>query len=76
MTFRPTHRHHKGGLYELLSGSCRHTETGDQFVVYRNRDGEWWARPRLMFFEEVKSGVMRFAPLSEEEKAQIDSTQS
>jgi hypothetical protein len=46
--FRPTHRHRKGGLYELL-GYGRHTETGDALAVYRSDDGTLWVRPREMF---------------------------
>ncbi len=53
--FRPgRYRHYKGGLYEALA-LARHSETDEEFVVYRPLYGErgWWVRPRAMFCETV-----------------------
>lgn len=49
------YRHFKGGRYEVL-GSARHSETGEQLVVYRPLYGEGglWVRPAAMFTEEVE----------------------
>jgi hypothetical protein len=64
--FRPgRYRHFKGGLYEVLS-LARHSETEEEFVVYRPLAGEagWWIRPRSMFFDDVTLvgiSVPRFA---------------
>ena len=44
-----TYRHFKGGIYEVL-GVARHSETEEELVVYTSRSGEWWVRPREMFF--------------------------
>jgi hypothetical protein len=55
--FRPTHRHRKGGEYELL-GYGRHTETEEETAVYRDVWGRLWVRPRSMFDDG------RFTPLS------------
>ncbi|MBV2353889.1 DUF1653 domain-containing protein [Streptomyces sp. J2-1] len=60
-----TYVHHKGNRYRVLC-LARHTETGEDLVVYQALYGEhgMWARPRTMFEESVeKNGetVPRFA---------------
>ncbi len=59
------YRHHKGQHYEVL-GVARHSETEEEFVVYRALYGErgLWVRPVAMFTESVdKEGVavLRFS---------------
>ena len=51
------YRHFKGGLYEVL-GVAKHSETDEEFVVYRPLDGAGglWVRPRAMFLETVTAG--------------------
>ncbi len=51
------YRHFKGGLYEVL-GVAKHSETEEEFVVYRPLDGSGglWVRPRAMFLETVTAG--------------------
>jgi hypothetical protein len=51
------YRHFKGGLYEVL-GVARHSETEEEFVVYRALygDGGLWVRPRAMFLDTVTAG--------------------
>lgn len=47
------YRHFKGGLYELLFCGA-HSETHEEFVVYRSlSDGKVWTRPTRMWCEEV-----------------------
>jgi len=48
------YRHFKGAEYEVLE-IARHSETLEEFVVYRALYGEQglWVRPRAMFLEEV-----------------------
>ena len=48
------YRHFKGGFYEVV-GVARHSETEEEFVVYRALYGEGglWVRPRAMFLERV-----------------------
>jgi len=49
------YRHFKNGLeYEVL-GVARHSETEEEFVVYRALYGEQglWIRPTAMFLETV-----------------------
>jgi hypothetical protein len=48
------YRHYKGGEYEVL-GLARHSETEEEFVVYRQLYGAggWWIRPVDMFTQEV-----------------------
>lgn len=48
------YRHYKGQDYEVL-GSARHSETEEEFVVYRALYGErgLWVRPKAMFEETV-----------------------
>ncbi|MEV5177798.1 DUF1653 domain-containing protein [Streptomyces flaveolus] len=46
--------HHKGNRYRVLC-LARHTETGEDLVVYQALYGDSgvWARPRTMFEETV-----------------------
>ena len=48
------YRHYKGREYEVL-GVARHSETEEEYVVYRALfgDGGLWIRPPAMFLETV-----------------------
>lgn len=48
------YRHYKGNDYEVL-GVARHSETGEELVVYRCLYGDYslWVRPLAMFGELV-----------------------
>ncbi|MGA6827435.1 DUF1653 domain-containing protein [Nitrospira sp. NS4] len=48
------YRHYKGNDYEVL-GVARHSETEEEFVVYRALYGErgLWVRPAAMFLQTV-----------------------
>ncbi len=48
------YQHYKGQRYEVL-GCARHTETNEEFVVYRALYGDHglWVRPKAMFLETV-----------------------
>jgi hypothetical protein len=48
------YRHYKGKDYEVI-GCARHSETEEEFVVYRALYGDraLWVRPRAMFEENV-----------------------
>lgn len=48
------YRHYKGGEYEVL-GIAKHSETMEEFVVYKalHDECDLWIRPSKMFFEEV-----------------------
>lgn len=48
------YRHYKGKLYEVI-GVARHSETGEQLVVYRTLYGNFdlWVRPLAMFTERI-----------------------
>ena len=48
------YRHYKGNEYTVL-GVARHSETLDEFVVYRQEYGDHglWVRPAAMFLETV-----------------------
>ena len=68
MEIRPgKYRHFKGGLYEVI-GIARHSETGEEMVVYRALYGErgLWVRPARMWNETVERGGLsyrRFTPV-------------
>ncbi len=51
------YRHYKGKDYQVL-GCARHTETEEEYVVYRALYGEGglWVRPKAMFLESVVTG--------------------
>ena len=48
------YRHYKGQDYEVL-GTAKHSETEEEYVVYRALygDRELWIRPTAMFLETV-----------------------
>ncbi|WP_304638449.1 DUF1653 domain-containing protein [Pseudomonas sp.] len=55
MTLRPgRYRHYKGKDYEVI-GVARHSENGEELVVYRTLYGDYslWVRPLAMFIEQV-----------------------
>lgn len=61
------YRHFKGQEYTVL-GTARHSETLQEFVVYRQEYGDrgLWVRPQAMFAEQVQvdgRSVPRFEPL-------------
>jgi hypothetical protein len=63
------YRHYKGKDYEVL-GVARHSETEEEYVVYRQLYGAGglWIRPLEMFLESVTIGetvVPRFRRLEE-----------
>ena len=55
------YRHYKGGLYYVL-GVGKHTETGEELVVYRGVNGgsPFWCRPLSKFIEKLDDGRPRF----------------
>ena len=59
------YRHYKGNYYDVI-GVARHSEDGNDLVVYRPRYGDrgLWVRPLAMFEEKVTEdgeSVQRFA---------------
>jgi len=49
------YEHYKGGKYEVIE-VAKHSETSEELVIYRDLSDEKkvWARPLVMFLEEVK----------------------
>ncbi len=49
------YRHFKGGEYQVI-GTAKHSETMDEFIVYKALYGECglWIRPKEMFFETIE----------------------
>jgi hypothetical protein len=63
------YRHYKGKDYEVI-GCAKHSETEEEFVVYRALYGErgLWVRPTAMFLETVLvdgQPVPRFRPVQD-----------
>lgn len=66
------YRHYKGNDYTVL-GVARHSETLEEFVVYRQEYGDCglWIRPAAMFSETVISdgeSVARFRYLGNDDQ--------
>lgn len=64
------YRHFKGGEYEVLC-TARHSETGEDTVVYRALygEGQVWVRPASMWNETVRRGgkaIQRFTYIGNE----------
>lgn len=61
-------QHYKGKQYKMLV-FCKHSETGEELVVYqRQEDGNTFARPVDLFFQDVEwegKIVPRFTLVSE-----------
>ena len=55
MVVKGKYRHFKGGEYEVL-GIAKHSETGEEMVVYRALygAGEVWVRPLKMWEKTVE----------------------
>ena len=71
------YRHYKGKEYEVI-GSARHSETEEEYVVYRALYGDHglWVRPTSLFMQEVTVDgriMPRFAPLAEEARPRVES---
>lgn len=47
------YKHYKGNIYELLL-IATHSETEEKLVIYKNEEGQVFARPYGMFFEEIE----------------------
>lgn len=54
IVLKRVYRHFKGDYY-LLEDVAKHSETGEEYVVYRKLygDGSLWIRPLNMFLSEV-----------------------
>jgi hypothetical protein len=59
----PTHRHYKGGLYQLLH-EATDEYTHRAIAVYRAEDGRIWTRAKHAFNEIMPDGTPRFAPIA------------
>lgn len=47
------YQHYKGGIYQVIDENAIHTETSEELVIYKNLQGQYFARPKSMFFEMV-----------------------
>ena len=61
-------RHYKGTYYEVV-GTAAHTEDNDVLVLYKEMQGSdrVWARPLLMWHDDVGDGKQRFTFAEEDE---------
>jgi hypothetical protein len=76
------YRHYKGKEYEVI-GLARHSETEEEFVVYRTLYGNFdlWVRPKAMFLEMIQvngESVARFqylGPMESSDQSSVSSEQ-
>lgn len=61
--FKPTHRHYKGGVYEVISADVTLEATMEQAVLYRSPSGKLWVRPFKDFNYVVSGYTRRFEPI-------------
>jgi hypothetical protein len=62
------YQHYKGHTYEFITEAI-HSETDEKLVIYKNKDGQVFARPFNMFHEKVeKDGklIPRFKEIDSE----------
>lgn len=52
------YRHYKGNYYYVVALG-KHTETGEDLVVYKSSNGTIWIRP-LFMWDQIVNGVPRF----------------
>ena len=62
------YRHFKGGEYKVI-GIAKHSETGEEMVVYQALydNNSLWVRPKKMFEEVIEregKKIRRFEPIS------------
>lgn len=54
------YRHYKGNVYRVIA-LAKHSETGEDMVVYRSvKNGDVWVRPRPMWNEKIDDNTLRF----------------
>lgn len=55
------YQHYKGDYY-IVEDIAKHTETGEELVIYRGlyEDAPLWARSKTMFLEEITPDQPRF----------------
>ena len=60
ITIGKKYRHYKGNVYEVIA-LAKHSETGEDMVVYQNvKKGDVWVRPKSMWNEKISEGLLRF----------------
>ncbi len=53
ITVGKTYKHYKGNLYKII-GLAKHSETGEEMIVYENiKKGDIWVRPKYMWNEII-----------------------
>lgn len=63
------YKHYKGGVYEV-TGFAKHTESREDLIIYRDTKGDFWARPKTMWVEEV-NGRLRFERYKDQRDGQL-----
>lgn len=58
--FTATHRHYKGGLYQVLFIAMDADANAADVVVYQGEDGNLWTRHKAVFDEILPNGIPRY----------------
>ena len=65
ITAGKSYRHYKGNIYKII-GFAKHSETGEDMIVYQSSKGDTWVRPRFMWNEVIdEKGTLRFTLIQE-----------
>lgn len=61
------YQHYKGNYYKLIQQNIKHSETGEDMVLYQCMlSQQFYVRPQEMFFGKLDNGEMRFNSLFKE----------
>ena len=63
ITIGKKYKHYKGNIYEIIALGL-HSETKEEMIIYKGKNGDIWVRPKKMWNEIIEPlNVFRFTLL-------------